>query len=261
MIHIEGYPEELKKPCVLIGNIFNEGVTTYGSAAASGPNAHDGNTFDAWTLASVPAGIVTTLSEAQAVDCLCIAAHNLGTTGSTVEVHYETGAGWVLAASFAATDNGPIMAIWRAQTAVKWRVQFSGGTPPTIGVIAMGKRMVFATGIPGDYVPTNWGSTVEVLGGDTLGGQFLGQRILRRGADTRVTLGAMDREWFEREAVAFVKHYNDANPFFWSGGPRTVPRDLAYCWRPERGAEIRPAYTQAGELVRMSFEVACHVSA
>ena len=261
MIVISGYPSSLKKPCVLYGNAFVDGTTTYTSNEAAGPNAIDGNTYDAWTPGSLPATISTTLAAPSRLDCLCIAAHTLAATGTTLTLEYYNGTTWVEIEAFSPTTGGPVMLIFEPITATQWRVTFSGGTVPAIGVIALGKRLTMATGIAGDYNPTNWARTVDVLGGDTMGGQFLGQRIVRRGGQTRIPFGSIDREWFDTNAVAFIDHYNDAKPFFYAGGPRTVPNDLAYCWRPEGASEAARTLIEAGALVRLSLDVAFHVAA
>ncbi|WP_226780350.1 hypothetical protein [Oceaniglobus trochenteri] len=259
MIHIEDFPAALNRPHVLYRNAFSEGTVTYSAGAATGPNAIDGNTYDAWAPGAVPATASVTLGAAEYIDCLGLAAHTLAANGNTVTVEYLDGS-WLEAASFTPESDEPIMAVWPAVKAAQWRVRFSGGTAPLIGVMQLGKRLVFDRGIVGDYTPTNWGRTVEVLGGDTLGGQFLGQRIIRRGGETSVSFGSLEREWFEAQAAEFVRHYDDAKPFFFAGAPGAVPNDLAYCWRPDRSGELRPRYIESGQYVSLQMPVAFHVA-
>lgn len=262
MIHFEGFPQAVHRPHVLYDNLLQSAAVTYSSNASNGPNATDGNTYDAWVPDFGAWSVGVAFTEAKAVDCLCFAAHTLAANGNVILVEWRADEAdpWEVAAEFTPVDAQPIMAIWPVVTARYWRIRSTAGTAPAIGVMSLGKRLIFDKGITGSYMPTNWGAEIEVLPANTITGQFMGQRIQRRGGQASVSFGSMDRVWFEEQAEPFIDHYKRALPFFYAGHPQSFPNDLSYCQRPARGANLRPRLTEGGLYVSLSMEVEFHVA-
>lgn len=253
MIEIETGSSAAANPTVLFRNVFEQGTVTLISGGGTVANALDGNTYDFWTGTSAPMTARVDLGSAQTCDCLCIAAHNLGTRGASVEVITEAaGPSFTSRAVHTPTDDSAIMLIFPAASSAIWRVRVNTATA-SVGVLMLGQRLTLPGGIVGDYTPTNWAKRVDMLGGTTLGGQFMGQRVIRRGGETVVSPGTMDRAWWETNGAAFQGHYDDGKPFFYAGAPSILPRDVAYCWRPEGADEMRPAIV-ARDLVALNFE-------
>lgn len=262
MIQIESGTTDTANPMVLIENLFAVGVIGPSSEESGfeAENVAAENTFDGWKPVSTPGDLQVQLTTAAPANAIGVAAHNLGSKGATLVVQYNPGSGWIILAEHTPVDDSPILILFPEQTSDLWRIRVLGAEVPTINYLMLGKRVVFATGIIGDYTPTNWGETLEILGGETNGGQFLGQRIIRRGAETRVSLGRVTKASFALGGEAFFKHYNQGKAFFFAGYPAGLLNDVALCWRPENMREINPAISEA-DWVGISFGVRCHVSA
>lgn len=260
MIHIETGVTATAKPMVLVENLLASGTLTASTAATGfeGANAVANSTYDGWQPTTMPATLSVALSAADSADCIGIAAHNLGTSGATVIVEYLDGT-WQEAASYAPADDSTIIILFPEQSSDEWRIRLTGATAPTINFVMLGKRIDFAAGIVGDYVPTNWAAEVEILGGETVSGQFLGQRVIRRGAEARVNVGRVARTWAETTGQAFFDRFNNGLPFFFAGWPAGLPNDVAMCWRGELGREINPTIGEGG-FVNIAFDARCYVA-
>lgn len=122
-------------------------------------------------------------SSASNQDYACIAAHTLGTSGSTIKIQYWTGAAWSdLCAATAITDDSPIFVIFGKTTAQKWRVNITASTSaPTIGVIKFGKALQLSQAIYGGHSPINLARQTILRANYSETGEFLGrtkQRVM-----------------------------------------------------------------------------------
>lgn len=251
-----------KKPMVLFDNVLARGTLAASTEAAGyeAENAVDGTTWDFWKPTSATGHIWTTLSGAEACDCAFIGAHDLGTQGATVLIERSnTGIGYTTLSTLTPTTDEPILAIFPAATYQYWRIRItSASAAPVIGVAMIGKRLILP-GIADDHTPTNLAHRVELLGGGSMGGQFLGNRVVRVGAETTVSFAAAERDVIDTDLAAFNAHYDDGKPFVWAGSPSQFSNDMAYSWRPENGGELRPVYTNAGLTAEFSMDLACYV--
>lgn len=259
MIQIEPSAQDTSKPTVLIENLFAEGTLTASTEAvgAEAANAAHEGTFDFWTPTAMPATFAVDMGVARDADCLCIAAHDLGSKGATLTLETWNGAGWDAGPSIAPTDDSTIMVLFPLATNDQWRLSISGPTAINIGYAALGRRIVLP-GIVGDYTPTDWGERIEVLGGLTQSGQFLPQRVLSYGAETTVNLGRIEKNWHKQKGRAFQRHYDEGRAFFFAGWPDVLADDIAMCWRGERRQEMRTSIIEA-HWMAMSFDVDCYV--
>lgn len=262
-IKVENNTPIPKKPMVLFDSVLSRGTFTFSSevVGAEAANALEETTFDYWTPTAVPATLTTESAMTEKVDCMAIAAHDIGTTGATVSVeHSADGVIWVEVGSHAPTDDTTIVMVFKPVTAKWWRLVVSGAVA-SIGVVRMGFRLVFPSGINTGYTPINLARRITVQGGVTVGGQFGGQRITKRGASTTVSVAAMDRSFVDNDMADFHLHYDEGRSFFWAGGPAIFPNDVAYCWRPPTGGEIKPSYVESGVLAEFSMTIEAYVNA
>jgi len=259
MIQVETGAGPIRHPTFLLENIFTSPgtLTVVGGGDALATRAFSGATFDFWQADSNSGSLTISLDTAATADTLCIAAHNAGTRKAEISILKDIGAGFVTVGSFTPTDDSPIMIAFPEDEAAEWRVNFLAGTAPApvrVGVLMLGRRLTLQRGLEGGYVPTNWGQRVEVLGGETLSGQFLGQRVIRRSGQTRISPVVMDSAWWVVNGDPLRAHYDEGLPFFYAGSPSLFPNDLAYCWRAPSAEEMRPAY-QLGGFISVGFEV------
>jgi len=168
-------------------------------------------------------------------------------------VHYDDGGGYAEIASYSPTNDEAICFLFDEVQADAIRVDISGVTVPSIGVIFAGKRISPPSGVVGSYEPFSWSESIDVLGGETITGQFVGQRIRRQGRSGFLDLGRVSRGWFEAEGLAFVQHFNSGKPFFCVPSPESIASEVAYCWRAPREKEIVPALSEGHGWVRLAM--------
>lgn len=247
-------------PMVLFDNVLARGAFAWSSQTADGfaANALGPQTFDYWTPTSGNGSISVTLGAAEACDCAAVVAHDLGTKGSTVHLEYRTGtAAWTALASATPTDDSTLLLIGPPVVADQWRLRVAGASPPSLGVVMIGRRQVWRVGVTGGYVALPKAKRVELLTSTSRGGQFLGNRIVREEASTDIGLSSADRDWVNGALEAFRIHYDEGKPFIWASDPGGDPDDVGYCWRA--GDELRPAYTEFG-IAEFSLSVSAYAA-
>ena len=250
------------KPCVLYDNLMAQGVFI-SSSTASGYNvlnAVSGTTWDFWKPASAGnfACRVDTGSAHEA-DCAFIDAHNIvgdvRVQGSTDDVT------WVaVTETVTVSDGNPIMFIWRGVSYRYWRFEFDCDIAPEIGVLMMGKRLVFLQGVDVSHTSIQHSQQFELLGGNSLSGQFTGQKIIKRSASVEVVFPLLDAAWVDTTLVDFEYHYNSGQPFAFATMPAKYPKDMGYCQRPEGASELRPSYYEGGLYEEFTMALGVYVN-
>jgi hypothetical protein len=260
MIYIEfGDVYDTNRPTVLYENILTDAVLT-GSEALGFPveNAVSGTTFDFWRAPGIaPGSIIANFSGARQADCLFIDAHDMGTQGADFQVDYSTngGATWTPAFDWiTADDDEAIMVLFPQQEGNAWRVRQRNG-PASIGVAMLGNKLAFDGGIDTRVTTFSHAQNVEVMGGNSIGGQFLGQRVRRRGGNTTLSFPWLTNEFVSGNMRPFEEHYNVGLPFGMALNPQYDRREVAYCWRPDNANEARPTFMEGGVGVDMNLEV------
>ena len=262
MIYIEGTQiaaDDL--PMVLWDNFYARGTLTVSSETAdgAGANAADETTYDYWTPASLPATLQVTLSSAEAADCCAITAHTLGTDGATVAVEYLNGATWTQLGSVTPTNDDPILIIFDETTDTDFRISITGSTAPSVGVVFLGKRLTFSSGVGLPYVPLWQSQKVELLQSVSLGGQFLGNRVNRRGGEGSIILNILERSFIEGTSFqSFKTHYDNGKAFFFASSPADYDEDLAYVWRSPRQT-MRPTFVDNGIFYQVNMSLEAYV--
>lgn len=258
MIHVSGTPSDLDRPCILWRNLLAEGALVASSAAAGtfAENVLGPQTYDWLTFAAMPGTLSVTLAAAAECDACAMISHNLGSLAATVYVERWTGSAWEVMASAAPTDDAPLMMVFPAASAAQWRVRVTGASAVSLGVVYLGKRLVVPATIQPTYVPSDHAGRVELVTAETLGGQFSGASVWRKGRELDVSFSPVPRAFVDGDLVAFRDHHDAGLPFFWAGSPGAMPRDLSYCWRRE--GELRPAYAAGGYWAGFSLRMAGH---
>ena len=237
-----------KAPVILWDNLLEDGTLAASSEDTNGEkeNAIDGNTYDYWIPTSLPATLSVTLASSSTLGYVGIAAHTLGTNGNTVDVEYHNGVGWVSLASISPTDDKTILIAVAETSATQFRLYISGGSIPNIGVVSFGSSIKFESGILPAYTPLYMAEEIELLTSQTLNGQFVTNRVNRKGAKGNFGLNILERSFVEgTDFQNFRRHYNDGKPFFFASNPSELAEDVSYCWRQD-GGEIRPTFESDG---------------
>lgn len=260
MIYIAPGASDVDKPSALFDNLFIQGAVTGGSAP-DGPvtNAITGSTWDYWyPNVSSTSAISVSLPNQRYADAAFIDAHNLGTSGGQVRVQRSTdnGGSWTTIYDWVSTlDNNPLMFLFPGGNGNAYRIEHRNATNSAIGVVMIGKRLIFPFGVDDRYTSFPHARRIDVMGGNSLGGQFLGQKIIRRGGNNSITFPLLDAQWVDVDMYPFESHYNTGKPFAFATKPSFRANDLAYCWRPDRASELRPTYSEGGLYEDFTMEV------
>lgn len=265
MIYIEsGLVYDTNAPTVLYDNLFAQGTLSGFGGDPDFPveNAITGATWDYWKPSgSAARDMSVELATSSNADCLFIAAHNMADVGASFSIRTSMdGSTWTaISDTYTPTDNSPIMVLFPEQSSKYWRLTQVDG-PASIGVAMIGKKLAFEYGFE-DPISFRHGQTVEVMGGNSIGGQFLGQKIRRKGGNTTFAFPWLSADWVKNSMADFENHYNEGKPFAMAMRPDYDEDELAYCWRPDSAGELRPSYQVNGASMNMNLRVDYYVSA
>lgn len=208
-------------------------ISTTGSVVAAISNAGNG-----WYRCSITKTATTTTS----------AANNIYVVSGTTTTSY-TGdgvSGFYLWGSQLELGSQPTTYVKVDATSTTNR--------PFVGVAMAGARFNFPAGVLPPYTPVWLSQTYELLTATTIGGQFLGNRVLRQGGKTTINLVAVERSFGESTILPFREHYNTGKAFVWAAGPSVFTKDVGYVWRTENSV-LAPTYDDSGTFMSVGMEV------
>ena len=246
-------------PTVLFQNILASGTLTASSETSGYPkeNVLDESTVKYWRPTTLPATLTLDAGSAVSADAFGVVAHDLFTAGCSIEVQTSpNGTTWTsVTDTITPTDNKTILQLFTSVSSRYWRIRITGAsTDPNIGVLFLGQRFNFPAGVKAPYTPVWLSQQFELLTSTTLGGQFLGNRVLRQGGRTAINLVSFERDFAENDLTAFRDHYNSGKAFIWAAGPSLFDKDVGYVWRTE-GSVMAPTFDENGSWMSVSMEV------
>jgi len=261
-IEIETGTTDTDKPSILWDNIFERGTVTVVNEVADGAAANaylEDTTFDFWNQAVGTANITVDMGSEVTCDCFGVAAHLAGSLGITLIVSSSAdNVVYTTRSSVVPSDDTTVMGFFPPVSARYWRFTRFGGVCP-IGVIKLGKRLIIPTGVLSGHVAINHAQEIELMNNTSIKGQFLGNRIIKMGAETSINFGLLDTEFVDDDMAGFETHYNEGRTFFYAGSPSKFPKDVGYCWRPERAGTMRPSYQEGATLMQVQLDVSVYV--
>lgn len=247
---------------VLHANVFDQGTVTYSTAAVGypGANAQDDQTWNAWQPTVVSANATVDAGSAIMCNCLGIAAHDLGTQSASVAVQYSSnGSSWTtIVSAYSPSDDDTIMVFFENTSARYWRVVI-GANVASIGVIKLGAALKFPCAPLEGHRALHHSRKVTMLSNQSMGGNFLGNRPVKLGAETSVNIGMVDRDWAENDLAEFESHFNNGGAFFYCGSPSDTPKDMGYC-RREGGPEMSITWVEGDIMADVNFEMVAYVA-
>lgn len=248
-------------PLVSYNNLLVGSTVTFSTSRAT--DSHPENvlnsvTYDYWTtLAGGTNWIAFDLGSAQQIDCFGIAAHTLASTGSTVQIQYDVGAGWVDAATGDLSGQGDWTIFTKFSTPItaqNWRVYITNSTEAvSIGVIHAGPLLEFERNIYQGHKPILFGDVVKIKVNRSNTGRILGSSTIKSGAVTTADFTNITASWLRSDLYEFIQWFNDGKPFWWGWYVDRFNIDSAYCWRNRREAMIKN--TGPGDLMSASFDI------
>lgn len=233
-----------------------------GTIAAGGTNgalAANDLTAQRWACGALPSNWTLTAPANVNVDTVFIAAHNLGSTGSTVLVQTAAAVGgpYTTRATIVPTDNDTIaVMINNAGTPYvvrEVRIQVTGSSPDaTIGIIRAGVALQMERPFYGGHAPLNWNRATEAEPQVTEGGQWAGQIVRRISQKAEYSWEHLTQAWYEANFEPFAKTL-PSRPFGIIGNPsRLGAADVGWCWT---GQDVAPALMGVRDFVAVSLPV------
>lgn len=189
-------------------------------------------TYTAWKPTAVPATWSVTPDTPAPVDCCAIGCHTLGTTGATVHVEYDAGAGWVTVASATPPDDAALLFLFPAITADAWRVRVTGAVAE-LGVIMFAVATVFPRAAQfAPATPITEAEEYTYATNRTDGGSWAGRSVTSTGLRFSVEISNLSEVFAESaEWRGFRDHANTGDgAFFIAPKPLAYPREIAYAW-------------------------------
>lgn len=211
-------------------NLLEEGYVGASSEASGFPveNAYDWRPYDFWKANDSAASshwIRLDLFSAKAADYFMLHAYNLD-GGTVVLQHSDDDAAYTDAFAALSGTGAVLFKTFVSASHRYWRVLFTG-VEPTAGVIAFGRRLTLADQMEG-FTPPEFARDVELLTNQSVTGNFLGQSVLRRGAEFSIEAFLMTPAFARTDWLPFMNHA-EAKPFGiqWSD---LNPTENAFVW-------------------------------
>lgn len=204
----------------------------------------------------VPEGstITFTVSSADPVDYIGIAAHNLGTAAAPLTVEKNAGAGYV---SFfpqrTLTDDTPVIFRFTPQVLTGVRLTIGAGTTfKRIGVVYIGRLLVLPLNLWQGHTPLPHGRATKVVNGESESGQFLGRVVTQELVQSRMLLQHITPAIYRSDIDPFLDAAKDT-PFFVAWRPGDYPAETGYAWLKNDPAPVNQA---PSGLVQLELQMA-----
>lgn len=219
---------DLSTPRIAAGGYIGTVAVSSEATGYAGTNALLGQTYTAWRPTAMPATWTVTFASAT-VAYVGIAAHDLATQGSTVEVQRWTGSAWSTVASHTPTDNGPILFLLTQRLSqTTFRVAISGATVPTIGVIWVGNLLEFPVkAVFADSLPFNEATASEYATNISDGGHTLGRYEVRRQSMCSLTVNHISEQWAADNWFT-IHDWLRRGPVFLADRPQAYPKSVVF---------------------------------
>jgi hypothetical protein len=188
------------------------------------------NTFERWQPTSGNGSITIDNGTAKSADYIGIAAHTLGSTGSTLTIEQSAnGSSWTAIEVISPSSNQSLMLLFAEATARYFRVSVAGSTAPQIGVIYFGMALAMQRAIYSGHTPITLGRRTVKRPTKSQDGQFLGSSTIRNGLQTGFAWKHLKAQWYRDNFDPFVKSARN-KPFFIAWRPSKFPGEIGYCW-------------------------------
>lgn len=154
-------------------------------------------TYERWKPTAAPATWEYEHGSSRNIDYCAIAAHDLGSTGSTIKAQYYNGSSWVnLCDATLIEDDSPIFIIFSTVNAQRYRVRIdSYSSAPEIGVIKFGVALQMQRPLFGGHKPIDWARSTVLRTNFSETGEFLGRSKQRTFKETVYEWSHLTTAW------------------------------------------------------------------
>jgi hypothetical protein len=216
-----------------------------GTVTADGTNgslAANDYTYQRWSAGTLTANWKIATAANANVDTVFIAAHNLGSTGSTVLVQTAAtvGGAFTTRATIVPTDDSAIaVMINNAGTPYvvrEVRIQVTGAsTAVQIGIIRAGVALQMQQPVFGGANPIGLNRLIETRHSMSETGQWLGRTVQRQALRTAMDWTHLTSAWYRASFQPFALTLPQ-KPFGLIQNPSRMPESVAWCWTDESPA-------------------------
>lgn len=189
-----------------------------------------------WAAGALTANWKIVTAATASVDTVFIAAHNLGSTGSTVAVQTAAtvGGAFTTRATIAPTDNSAIAAMINDNgtpySIREVRLVITGASPDvSIGIIRAGVALQMQRPVFGGAQPIGLNRVVETRHSQSETGQWLSRTIQRQARRTEMAWQHLEAAWYRSTFEPFSLTLPQT-PFGLIQNPLRMPESVAWCW-------------------------------
>lgn len=199
------------------------------------------DTAERWEPTAADASLTINLGATRTVSYVGIAAHTLGSVGTSVTVLGET---------ISPSGDEPILLLTTEQSVSSITLDLTGD-PAQVGVVYVGEILEMMRPVYGGHSPGPLSRDTTMKRSLSRGGQFLGQQIRRKGYSTGFSFNNLDPDWYRDSFDPFVEHAR-RYPYFVAWRPTRYPEEVMYGWTQD---DIQPSNSGTRDLVDVSFDV------
>lgn len=233
---------------------YSRTATVTASSTATGFSADSlktGTTYDLWQPSTMNATVDFDAGSSVDVDYFAIAAHTLGTDSATIDIqHASSGAGpWTTIDSLTPTDDKPILFLFETVTDRYYRINITGSTAPSIGVVYFGEALVMERGIFGGYTPIDLATVSTLKPTISQTGQFLGRSVSRKGQQSTAEFKNLSNNFVYTSLQPFIINARKY-PYFFAWRPTDKDTGIGYVWT---NSDIQPANSGIRDLMDVSI--------
>jgi hypothetical protein len=214
-------------------------------AAASGvvtAGGTDGNlaandyTYQRWSCGALPSNWTMVAAANFDLDTVFLAAHNLGSTGCTVEIQTAStlGGAFTTRATIVPTDDSTI-AVMLNNAGVPYsvrelRIRVTGASSAAqVGIIRAGKALQMSQPVFAGVRPIGLSRAVETRQAISETGQWLGRKIQRQASMTEMNWSHLTADWYRTNFAPFALALPQT-PFGLIQNALRMPESVAWCW-------------------------------
>lgn len=238
MIYIQpgfvGDVYNLEHPRVLWNSVARRATVPPGGGQAGfdRENVLTATTFDKWKPASMGANVDMTFASTETISAVAIAAHTIGSTGTSVRIEEWNGSTYVqIMPRVYPSDDSPIAFLFSSRDRDRLRVNFGGTVPPEVGVIHVCEALELPQRVyMGAPTPIDMARQTEFRTTQSANGQYLGRSVLRQQNTNEFTVEHLSEGWVRSTLDPFIQDALEY-PYFLLERPYSCPTALSYRWR------------------------------
>jgi hypothetical protein len=215
-------------------------------------------TYQRWSAGALPSNWTLVTAADASVDTVFIAAHNLGSTGSTVEIQTAAtvGGAFTTRATITPTDDSAIAAMFNSNgtpyTIREIRIAVTGASAAVqVGIIRAGVALQMQRPVYGGVQPIGLTRVVETRHSISETGQWLGRVLQRQARKTTMDWQHLAAAWYRANFEPFSLALPQT-PFGLIQNPSKMSESVAWCWTDQ---PPMPENMGIRDLMRVQIEI------